>query len=87
MEEENQLRQQRLKKADELKALGIDLYPSFNRISHKIEEIQAQFGSLEGSTPDESTPTIRTAGRLMTQRDFGKSIFFHIQDGTGRLQG
>jgi lysyl-tRNA synthetase, class II len=87
MEEENQLRQQRLKKADELKALGIDLYPSFNRVSHKIEEIQAQFSSLDGSTPNESTPTVQTAGRLMTQRDFGKSIFFHIQDGTGRLQG
>jgi lysyl-tRNA synthetase, class II len=87
MEEENQLRLQRLKKADELKALGIDLYPSFNRVSHKIDEIHTQFSLLTGSTPDESTPTVRTAGRLMTQRDFGKSIFFHIQDGTGRLQG
>ncbi len=87
MEEENQLRQQRLKKAEELKTLGIDLYPSYNRLSHKINEIHAQFGFLEGSAPDESTPTIRTAGRLMTQRDFGKSIFFHIQDGTGRIQG
>jgi len=87
MEEEGQLRQQRLKKADELKTLGIDLYPSFNRISHKIEEIHAQFGASEGVNPEETTSIIRTAGRLMTQRDFGKSIFFHIQDGTGRLQG
>ena len=87
MEEENQLRQQRLKKAEELKTLGIDPYPSFNRVSHKIEEIHAQFDSLEGSGLNEPTPLIQTAGRLMTQRDFGKSIFFHIQDGTGRLQG
>ncbi len=87
MEEENQLRQQRLKKAEELKTLGIDPYPSFNRVSHKIEEIHAQFDSLEGSDLNEPTPFIQTAGRLMTQRDFGKSIFFHIQDGTGRLQG
>jgi lysyl-tRNA synthetase, class II len=87
MEEENQLRQQRLKKAEELKTLGIDLYPSFNRVSHKIEEIHAQFDSLEGPGLNEPTPFIQTAGRLMTQRDFGKSIFFHIQDGTGRLQG
>jgi lysyl-tRNA synthetase, class II len=87
MEEENQLKQQRLKKADELKALGIDLYPSYNRISHKIQEIHTQFGSLKESTPDETIPMVRTAGRLMTLRDFGKSIFFHIQDGTGRLQG
>ena len=87
MEEENQLRQQRLKKVEELKILGIDPYPSFNRISHKIEEIHAQFDSLEGPDLNEPTPFIQTAGRLMTQRDFGKSIFFHIQDGTGRLQG
>ena len=87
MDEENQLRQQRLKKTEELKTLGIDPYPSFNRISHKIEEIHAQFGSLEGANPDETAPPILTAGRLMTQRDFGKSVFFHIQDGTGRLQG
>jgi lysyl-tRNA synthetase class 2 len=87
MDEENQLRQQRLKKTDELRMLGIDPYPSFNRISHKIEEIHTQFGSLEGANPDETAPIILTAGRLMTQRDFGKSVFFHIQDGTGRLQG
>lgn len=87
MEEDNQLRQQRLKKAEELKNMGIDPYPSFNHISHKIEEIHVQFDSLEASIPEEALPIIQTAGRLMTQRDFGKSIFFHIQDGTGRLQG
>jgi lysyl-tRNA synthetase, class II len=87
MEDENQLKQQRMKKAEELKSLGIDLFPSYNQLSHKIQEIHAQFGSLEESTPGETTVMIRTAGRLMTQRDFGKSIFFHIQDGTGRLQG
>jgi lysyl-tRNA synthetase, class II len=87
MEEESQLRQQRLKKAEELKTIGVDLYPSYNRASHKIQEIHDQFGSLEMAAPDEATPIVRTAGRLMTQRDFGKSIFFHIQDGTGRIQG
>ncbi len=87
MEEDNQLRQQRLKKAEELKKLGIDPYPSYNRLSHKIQEIHDQFGSLEDAKLDQTTPTLRIAGRLMTQRDFGKSIFFHIQDGTGRIQG
>lgn len=87
MDEENQLRQQRLKKTEELKTLGIDPYPSFKRISHKIEDIHAQFGSLGGADLDDPATTVLTAGRLMTQRDFGKSIFFHIQDGTGRLQG
>ncbi|HMK65533.1 MAG TPA: lysine--tRNA ligase [Thermodesulfobacteriota bacterium] len=87
MDEENQLRQQRLKKIEELKALEIDPYPSFNQRSHTIEEIQALSNSLAELPPEEAQPVYRTAGRLMTQRDFGKSIFFHIQDGTGRLQG
>jgi lysyl-tRNA synthetase class 2 len=87
MEEESQLRQQRLKKAEDLKIMGIDPYPSFNRISHKIIQIHDQFGAQEGFEAETPGLTIRTAGRLMTQRDFGKSIFFHIQDGTGRLQG
>jgi len=87
MEEENQLRQLRLKKVEELKEMGVDPYPSFNRISHKIAEIHDRFGSLKGVDLEEPSPIIQTAGRLMTQRDFGKSIFFHIQDGTGRLQG
>jgi len=87
MEEENQLRQQRLKKAEELRLSGIDPYPSFNRISHKIIEILELFGSLEEPKVGADQSVIRTAGRLMTLRDFGKSLFFHIQDGTGRLQG
>jgi lysyl-tRNA synthetase class 2 len=87
MDEENQLRQQRLRKAQELKNMGVDLYPSFNQISQTIGEIQTQFGATTGEAPEETSPVVRTAGRLMTQRDFGKSIFFHIQDGTGRLQG
>jgi lysyl-tRNA synthetase, class II len=87
MDEENLLKQQRVKKIEELKALGIDPYPNYNDLTHKIEEIHSQFGSLEDHTPDESRPSIRTAGRLMTQRDFGKSVFFHIQDGSGKIQG
>ena len=87
MEEDNLLRQQRLKKAEELKSSGINLYPSFNQVSHKIKEIQEGFSSVGENLPEDSSPSVKAAGRLMAIRDFGKSVFFQVQDGTGRLQG
>ena len=87
MEEDNLLRQQRLKKAEELKSSGINLYPSFNQVSHKIKEIQEGFISVGENLPEDSSPSVKAAGRLMAIRDFGKSVFFQVQDGTGRLQG
>jgi len=87
MEDDNLLRQQRIKKAEELKSQGINLYPSFNGISHKIEEILQQFGGADEKVLEGTKTPIRTSGRMMAIRDFGKSVFFHFQDGTGRLQG
>jgi lysyl-tRNA synthetase class 2 len=86
MEEENQLRQLRLKRAEELRTIGLDPYPSYNRSSHLIADIHSQFSALDLQQPDPSFPPLRTAGRVMSQRDFGKSVFFHIQDGSGRIQ-
>jgi lysyl-tRNA synthetase class 2 len=86
MDEENPLRQQRLKKLMELREQGIDPYPSFNRISHTIQDLISQFGSRDLSRPEDSLKIV-VAGRVMALRDFGKSVFFHIQDGSGRIQG
>ncbi len=86
MEDSNLLRQQRLKKIQELREAGIDPYPSFNEVNHKVAEIHSRFESQTEFSQD-GEPMIQTAGRLMTIRDFGKSVFFHFQDGTGRMQG
>jgi lysyl-tRNA synthetase class 2 len=87
MEDDNILRQQRIKKSQELRDLGVDPYPSFNGVENKIGDILAQYDAREDLPAPEATPLLRTAGRLMTVRDFGKSLFFHVQDGTGRMQG
>ncbi len=86
MEDSNLLRQQRLIKTQELREAGIDPYPSFNQVKHKVAEIHSRYGS-QTEFPQDGEPMIQTAGRLMTIRDFGKSVFFHFQDGTGRMQG
>ena len=44
------------------------------------EEIKENFEKLEGSQ-------VRVAGRIVSKRVMGKASFFHIQDGTGRIQG
>ena len=87
MEDDNILRQQRIKKSQELRDQGVDLYPSFNGAENRIGDILAQYAASEILPAEETAPPLRTAGRLMTVRDFGKSLFFHVQDGTGRLQG
>ena len=85
MEDSNLLRQQRLIKTQELREAGIDPYPSFNQVNHKVAEIHSRYES-QTEFPQDGEPMIQTAGRLMTIRDFGKSVFFHFQDGTGRMQ-
>ena len=86
MEDSNLLRQQRIKKTQELREAGIDPYPSFNQVTHKVAEIHSRYESQAEFSQD-GGPLIQTAGRLMTIRNFGKSVFFHFQDGTGRMQG
>ena len=87
MEDDNILRQQRIKKSQELRDLGVDPYPSFNGAENKIGDILALYDTREDLPAEETAPLLRPAGRLMTIRDFGKSLFFHVQDGTGRMQG
>jgi len=65
----------------------VDLYPSFNGAENKIGDILSQYADREDLPGEETASLLRTAGRLMTVRDFGKSLFFHVQDGTGRMQG
>ncbi|MBI5585580.1 MAG: lysine--tRNA ligase [Deltaproteobacteria bacterium] len=87
MADDNILRQQRVKKSQELRDLGLDPYPSFNGAQDKIGDILARYASQADFWSEDKSPLLRTAGRLMTVRDFGKSLFFHVQDGTGRMQG
>jgi lysyl-tRNA synthetase class 2 len=75
---------QRREKIKKLEAAGINPFPySFNR-SHTLAQVLKEFESITGEQTSETV--VRTAGRLMTMRDMGKSCFAHIADGTDRLQ-
>jgi len=77
---------QRRQKLAELRAQGID--PFYNRFkpSHTVAQVIEEFGSLSGEELEGLHRTFRLAGRLMLVRKFGKAIFCHFQDGSGRLQ-
>lgn len=77
---------QRREKIQEFRQAGLD--PFYNRFapSHAIVQVLAEFGGLTGPELEKLGTRFRLAGRLMLVRKFGKAIFCHFQDGTGRLQ-
>jgi lysyl-tRNA synthetase class 2 len=77
---------QRRDKITEFRRAGLD--PFFNRFvpSHSIAQVIGEHGAVTGPELEKLNLTFRLAGRLMLVRKFGKAIFCHFQDGTGRLQ-
>ena len=82
--------QNRNKKLEDLKDLGINPYPSVFHPTHTTEAITKQYGQCEiGFSEDAAqrkTPQASIAGRVVLFRAMGKNIFAHIQDSSGRLQ-
>ncbi|MFZ2087849.1 MAG: lysine--tRNA ligase [Desulfobaccales bacterium] len=77
---------QRREKTQELRQGGLD--PFFNRFvpSHALAQVIDGYGAMTGPELEKLTTTFRLAGRLMLMRKFGKAVFCHFQDGSGRLQ-
>jgi lysyl-tRNA synthetase, class II len=71
------LRQQRIENMHKLEAAG---YPAFGSAFAR----DGRFSELSAGYEDGKS--VRLAGRLMTCREMGKSIFAHLQDCSGRLQ-
>src|SRR5437870_1347134 len=70
---------QRRETVKRLTGEGINPYPYAFERSHSLAAILKEF---EGPLPEHgSDKPVRTAGRLITVRDMGKSCFAHIADG------
>lgn len=72
-------RDERLRKLNELKDLGINPYPADAKRTHDTGDIISNFDSLEGQTAT-------VAGRILGIRKFGKLAFIVIKDFTGQIQ-
>jgi lysyl-tRNA synthetase class 2 len=86
MEKTTGVLEDRKKKIESLKAMGVRLYPTGYRCDLTISEAIARFGHLDSETLQNTKDSFRLAGRIMALRDFGKACFIHIKDRTGRIQ-
>ena len=79
-DERDEIFELRRRKAERLRARGIDPYPARFKRTHLSSDVLAQF-------KDEGPPLrVTVAGRIGVLRDLGNMAFAHLQDGAGRIQ-
>jgi lysyl-tRNA synthetase class 2 len=89
MTEYSALEKIRLQKIEELRAEGVEPYPTRAERTHTSAEAIAAFEAAEaGGDAGKEPPGVRAtlAGRLRSMRAMGKVSFAHIEDGAGKLQ-
>ncbi len=74
-----ELRDERLRKLDELKKLGINPYPAKTVRTHTMQEVVDGFSELENKT-------VTISGRVTGIRKFGQLAFIVLRDMSGQVQ-
>ena len=74
-----ELRDERLRKLEELKRLGVDPYPAEAHRTHTLAQVVSQFEALQGKE-------VSVVGRVVAIRKFGKIAFVVVKDASGALQ-
>lgn len=74
-----ELRDERLRKLEELKKLGLNAYPASSNRTHTAGEVAERFKDLEGQI-------VSLTGRIAGTRKFGKIAFFALKDQSGLIQ-
>jgi lysyl-tRNA synthetase class 2 len=74
-----ELRDERLRKLDEIKKLGINAYPADSNRTNRVNEITSDFEGFENKA-------VTVAGRIVGIRKFGKLAFIVLKDGSGEMQ-
>ena len=75
------IRNERLKKLELLKEKGVDPFPASAKKSSDIAGVLGDFEKLS-----EKNKSLNIVGRIMALRAHGGSIFFDLNDGTGKIQ-
>jgi lysyl-tRNA synthetase class 2 len=76
---------QRLEKIKRIRASGVDPYPHRYHRSHTTKQAVAVLNNQETLNKKEQL-RVSVAGRVMAKRKMGKSAFFDIRDGEGKIQ-
>jgi lysyl-tRNA synthetase, class II len=77
---------QRRANLEGLRKLGVDLYPRRFDSSDNIDRIVAEHGQKGREELEAAQQHVRTAGRILAIRSFGKANFLVLSDGRARVQ-
>lgn len=81
MEETSEILQHRIDKLKKLKEKNINPYPYSFKRTHTSSEIIQNFETLSQQQTE-----VKIAGRMISLRLHGQTLFFHLQDGGGKIQ-
>jgi lysyl-tRNA synthetase class 2 len=81
----DEVRAVRLGKLEALRAAGIRPFADRFDRTHSLAEARDLAAEQDGEGTESGT-AVHVAGRVMTRRVFGKLVFVHLQDGSGRCQ-
>jgi len=84
---ENEQFERRRAKLDELKNSGINPFANDFKPTHLATDLIPKYEELSEEELKNIPDEFSLAGRVMAIRDFGKSLFFHISDRSGKIQG
>jgi lysyl-tRNA synthetase class 2 len=86
MEKANPVIEERRKKAETLKSMGIHLHPAGYTCDMTASEAMTLFGHMDTVALEKEDKVFSVAGRITAIRNFGKASFIHIKDRSGLLQ-
>ncbi|OGE18523.1 MAG: lysine--tRNA ligase [Candidatus Dadabacteria bacterium RIFCSPHIGHO2_12_FULL_53_21] len=79
--------EQRKEKLNELRTLGVNPFANGYKPDILAGGLISKFGETPANELESRNEDYSLAGRVVGLRDFGKSIFFHIADRSGKMQG
>jgi lysyl-tRNA synthetase class 2 len=84
----SELQEVRQAKVEAFRDRGIDPYPPRTQRGSTVREAKERFSAIEPSLPESGEDEVETtvAGRLVSRRHQGKTVFAHLRDGSGELQ-
>ena len=76
----------RLNKAQKLKEMGINLYPTGIKPDICVSRLREKYDPMSAEELEKEEKRYAIAGRIMAIRSFGKASFINVKDGTGKIQ-
>ncbi len=77
---------ERLEKAAELERGNIALYPNGYPVTHKMRDLLEHAAGKAAEELEADQQAYTVAGRILSVRSFGKSIFMHLSDMDAKIQ-